>query len=247
MSPLWNPRAVATDASGNVYVIAGAGTSQAVQKFSASGKFLLKFGASTEPSGLALDPKGNVWVADTYNNRVTEYNSTGTFVKSITPMEKPRAVAVDSAGNLWVVMTYVAFKYDQNGSFLAGTALPNATPNGGVAVDVDSSGNAWITATNHLLEVNSSGVTLANKSFSSVPTGVAVDNAGNPWVAFPSLCRVEQFSPAGVSLSSFGECGTGAGKLSGISAYAGLSVGPEGAIWVANGSQNEVQKWVPTP
>jgi DNA-binding beta-propeller fold protein YncE len=57
-----------------------------------------------------VDTKGNVYVADTYNNRVQEFSSTGDFLAQwggigIAPgqFQVPEGVAVDGAGSLYVV------------------------------------------------------------------------------------------------------------------------------------------------
>ena len=39
-------------------------------------------GQLLKPVGVAVDSKGNVWVADTGNNRVAEFNEKGEFVKT---------------------------------------------------------------------------------------------------------------------------------------------------------------------
>src|SRR5262249_29874457 len=70
-----NPRGVATDAAGNVYV-ADAGNDR-IEKFTPGGAFLTKWGSSgsgdgqfSDPIGVAADAAGNVYVADPNNNRI---------------------------------------------------------------------------------------------------------------------------------------------------------------------------------
>jgi len=76
---LTSPAGVATDASGNVYVV-DSGNSR-IQKFDASGNFLTTWGSSgggmaglfQNPKGVATDGSGNVYVADTGNDRIQKF------------------------------------------------------------------------------------------------------------------------------------------------------------------------------
>jgi YD repeat-containing protein len=62
-----------------------------------------------EPSGIAIDSKGDFWVVDTRNDRVEEFNSEGKYLshtgskgKGNGQFEDPVSIAIDSKGNLWV-------------------------------------------------------------------------------------------------------------------------------------------------
>jgi DNA-binding beta-propeller fold protein YncE len=78
---------------------------------SRDGGFLFEFGASEKsnnnlnlPEGIALDPKGNVYVADTMNHRVQAFDSEGRFFRTIAQeIEHPTGLAVDSMEHLLVV------------------------------------------------------------------------------------------------------------------------------------------------
>jgi tripartite motif-containing protein 71 len=79
--------AVATDASGAVYV--SDGSNNRVEKFSASGAFITKWGTPgsgngqfNTPDGIATDSVGNVYVADYGNNRIEKFDSSGNFLTS---------------------------------------------------------------------------------------------------------------------------------------------------------------------
>jgi prepilin-type N-terminal cleavage/methylation domain-containing protein len=103
------PGSVAVDASGNIY-IADAANSR-VQKFSGSGTYLMTIGGDKgdgthtctqcnnassctctfgsgngqfeNPSGIAVDASGNIWVLENYIGRVQEFNSKGTWLQTI--------------------------------------------------------------------------------------------------------------------------------------------------------------------
>lgn len=81
------PKRVAVDGSGNVYVSEGAPlgyTNHRVQKFSSDGRFLGQWGNTFAygvakngqfefPMGMAVDGFGNLYVADSGNNRVQKF------------------------------------------------------------------------------------------------------------------------------------------------------------------------------
>jgi DNA-binding beta-propeller fold protein YncE len=116
------PTGIAIDsARGKVYV---ADTSHAkladhtVKVFNLEGKFLGKVGvgkgqdegAFLFPTMLAVDQKGDLYVADTLNSRVQEFDPDGKFIQiiggrgtSYGQFDKPKGVAVDSFGNIYVV------------------------------------------------------------------------------------------------------------------------------------------------
>src|SRR6266566_398663 len=64
------------------------------------------------PGHLSLDSAGNVYVADTYNNRLQEFSGGGTFITSFGTMGSgngqlvyPEGAAVDSSGSVYVADT----------------------------------------------------------------------------------------------------------------------------------------------
>ncbi|HUN23208.1 MAG TPA: TIGR03663 family protein [Anaerolineales bacterium] len=88
---LANPRAVAVDAQGNVYV-ANSGKHNVVV-FNAQGELVQTLGRSdmqlgaekgefNEPWGVALDADGNLYVSDTWNHRVQKFSPKGEFLAS---------------------------------------------------------------------------------------------------------------------------------------------------------------------
>jgi hypothetical protein len=162
-------------------------------------------GKLREPSGVAVDSSGNVWVADAGNNRIEELGPTGTFIGEI-KSEGVRSIALDGHGDVLAIVNN------------------NADPCG-----VLKSPCA------HLVEYSSSGVQLADVGagyFESVQSGggefsmVAVDQAsGRVYVTdgFKSLVWIFQPPVAPVlGQESAVEVGTVEAKL-------GALVNPGGA------------------
>ena len=93
---------------------------QVVSADSSSPTILHKWGVTgvdegnfTHPDSVAADSMGNVYVADTDNNRIQKFDSKGKFVTkwgshgpSDGQFRTPNGIAVDSKGNIYVADTY---------------------------------------------------------------------------------------------------------------------------------------------
>jgi DNA-binding beta-propeller fold protein YncE len=133
-----NPRDVAVDAQGKVYVVDAGDPAEKgsyrVQKFSAEGDFISTWGRrasglnrfprhpqgsgadaqwlATVAHGIATDAHGDIYVADTGNNRILELSPTGKPLahwgtRGTRPgqFNGPTRVAVDGQGNIYVADT----------------------------------------------------------------------------------------------------------------------------------------------
>jgi LPXTG-motif cell wall-anchored protein len=158
-----------TRSSGNVYV---ADTSNSrIQKFSSNGKFLAVWppnggvqvgngrGEFSHPEGIATDSSGNVYVADTQNDRIQKFNSSGEYVTEwgkhgTGPGEviQPGSVATDSKGNVYVTDVDRIQKFDSNGKFLTqwgGSGQGNGQFFTTKGVATDSSDNIYVVDSGH--------------------------------------------------------------------------------------------------
>src|SRR5258706_166740 len=79
------------------------------------------------PEGVATDSAGNVFVADTYNDRIQEFDSTGQFIRrwgsrgtGAGQFSYPGGIATNSAGHVFVVDTNNARiqEFDSTGVFI---------------------------------------------------------------------------------------------------------------------------------
>lgn len=70
--------------------------------------------------------------------------------------------------------------------------------------------------------------------------GVAVDQAGNVFIADTGNNRVQKFTPDGAFLTSWGALGAAQGQFN---APADVAVGPDGSVYVADTGNNRVQRF----
>jgi sugar lactone lactonase YvrE len=91
-----------------------------ILKFNSSGEYVTAFGTGGTDDGqfrfahdVAVDSLGNMWVADTNNNRIQQLDANGAYLSQIAlpggPVSTgpyPIGVAVDGDNNVWVVDMY---------------------------------------------------------------------------------------------------------------------------------------------
>jgi NHL repeat len=105
------------------------------------------------PKGLAVDAKGNLYVANSGGNDILVYNTNYAQVAKDTITSNiinPSAVAIDAQGNLWVA-NYGTSNGGSNGSvaeYTAGKQNTSASITSGIlgpeALAVDGAGNIWV-------------------------------------------------------------------------------------------------------
>jgi sugar lactone lactonase YvrE len=191
-SGLSDPRGIAVDGAGNVYV-ADFGANQIVEVTPAGVQST--YTTLDGPASLAIDGAGNLYAAYTYPNGLEngqeEVLDTGNF------FDYPLGVAVDGSGDIFVADL-------KDNEVLEKTVTGNyPVINGGFtpsAVAVDSAGNLYIVDRDNWLvwKYTPAGNWSTIGAGYNRPQDVAVDQAGNVFVADFGNNQVVKVTPAGV-------------------------------------------------
>ncbi len=250
-----DPTAVAVDAQGDVYVADS--LNNRVRKITPAGVITTIAGNGNygfsgdggpatqaelwDPVGLAIDSAGNLYIADFYNNRIRKVTPAGT-ISTVAGygtygfagdgggatkawFEGPTAVAVDSKGDLFIAdsgndrIRKVTPAWGQI-TTIAGTGVFGYSGDGGPATSAELNGIA----------------------------GLAVDSAGNLYIADQYDNRIRRISPSGVITTV---AGTGLAGFSGdggpataaeLSFPSGVATDSNGAVFIADEGNQRVRE-----
>jgi hypothetical protein len=132
------------------------------------------------PSSVAADASGNVWVADSTSNKLTELSHSGAPLTIVSGLSAPSAVAIDQAGNAWIANAgnSTVAKVSTGGTISTysggGLNLPTT-------ISIDGQGNVWLgnSGSGSVSEFSSSGTALSGSGYASA-SGTPVAVAMNP-------------------------------------------------------------------
>jgi sugar lactone lactonase YvrE len=224
------PHGIAADSSGNVYV---ADTNNSlIRKITSGGDVSTLAGSGTQglndgtgttasfdlPKGIAADAFGNVFVADTTDNRIRKIDSGGAVTTLSIVMNWPTGIAVDSSENVYDSESYAIRKITSGGAMviLAGSGNQGSSDGTGIAASFD------------------------------YPQGVAVDTSGNVYVADTKNNLIRKITPDGTvtTLAGSGSSGhaNGTGSSSSFNGPEGVAVDSSGNVYVADTGNEIIRK-----
>lgn len=232
------PRGVAVDSSGNVYVtdymnhtirkITSAGIVTTLAGSAGNSGFTNGQGTAAQfksLQGIAVDSSGNIYAADAGNRSIRKITAAGlvtTFADgSNGQFGEPRGVAVDSSGNVYVAdySADVIYKVTSSGSVskLAGTApTPGSTD----------------------------GTTTA--ALFNAPSGLAVDTANNVYVADTANNTIRKISGGSVTtlagLAGRSSSADGKGTAARFEDPYAVAVDSSGNVYVADATDHSIRK-----
>jgi DNA-binding beta-propeller fold protein YncE len=173
------------------------------------------------PTGIAVDPKRNVLVADTNNGRIEKFSPTGVFLSSIGikgqgygQLGAPNGIAVDRAGNIYVAdaSKHVVQKLASDGSVTAEWKGPAPGFYGPrrIAIGPDESVYVVDQGRTRIVKLSSDGQVLrtwgskgsGDGQFDD-PTSVVVDATNKVYVADPRNSRIQVFDSDGKFLTKW--------------------------------------------
>jgi streptogramin lyase len=244
------PGSLAIDSAGNVLVANYYGG--VLSKFSAAGVPAAATGIPgiglNESFGIAIDGADNVWVTNEQsvtaanNHRdgsVSEFSSVGVEMSgygyTVGGIFYPLAAAADSTGDIWIADygNSAATLLANDGSAISGGSGYGASQlTFASAVAVDASHDAWFAVQSAAVRVTPAGV-VSSFTCCSDPAGIAIDPAGNVWIADYSASAVVELTQAGAVAHRTSLMGGNAGPQ-------GIAVDGGGNVWAANYKGNSV-------
>lgn len=243
-------RAVADSVNGRVELLSPDGSIAAVWGSPAPGPTILP-----NPVGVVFDAAGNAYVLDARRARIVVFErATGLPARTIGSigsgpgnMLEPSGLAIDAGGTISVADTGNSriARFRTDGTYLgARSGLGRIRA---VAVTPDGARTYVATARSRIAVLDAAGALVTE--FGGVgsklgklvaPGQIALDAAGNLWVADRGNSRVQQFGPDGERLATFGERGTGPGQFINP---AGVAIDCNGTLTVSDTKNNRVQQF----
>ena len=252
LAPLRDPRGVAVDPAGNLYIADTA--DNRIRKVNFSGVISTFAGTGVPgysgdrgkaisaqlsgPTGVAVDANGNVYVADRDNYRIRRISLDGTINTvagngtagfsgdngpALLAQIRPLAIAVDNKGNLYIGdgRNYRIRKVDSNGTI---TTI-GGDGGSGFAGDNGPAKDAAI----------------------GLVTGVAVDPAGNIYLADFLNARVRRINPAGMITTiagsgDFGYISDGAPAVESVMLPDGVAIDNSGNLLLSDVNRSVVRR-----
>ncbi|WP_025664651.1 cadherin domain-containing protein [Aquimarina megaterium] len=192
------------------------------------------FALYNNPTGVAVDGSGNIYIADFSNHRIRKITPGGTAsifaggtqgfadgTGAAARFNFPFGVAVDAAGNVYVA--------DRNNH-----RIRKITPNG-VVTTVAGGTQGYFDATGTAARFNH-------------PEGVAIDASGNVYVSDYQNHRIRKITPAGVVSTFVGSTqgfANGTGTAARFDNPAGITIDTNGNLYVADERNHRIRKITP--
>jgi sugar lactone lactonase YvrE len=215
-------------------------------------------GQLSRPEGMAMDTEGDIWVADSLDNRLEEFNGSGGYMGKIAPesgsrcaLTRPTAIAIDAAGDLWVTDSGVqkVVEFSGSGNCLAVVGEGQFHGRGPEGIAVDSNNDIWVADTygGRLLKFNEGGILLRSVATKGTgngqlgqPDGLAIALGNRIYVSDWEDDKVAEYDEGGNLVRQFGTAGTGSGQLE---QPTGVTVDAQGDVWIGDEKNERIDEF----
>jgi len=264
-----NPRALSLDGNGNIYVVDT--QNFRIQKFTSDGQFIAKWGSegsgegqfqfinwfADRPlplAGMAVDARGDIYIADDGNHRIQKFTSDGQFItkwgiegSGDGQFKYPSGVCVDGSGNIYVADSYNhrIQKFSPSGQFITKWGSKGSgdgefsEPSG---ISVDSSGNFYVVDSynNRIQKFTTNGQFIGKWGIGfAFAKNISVDNGGNIYLTQTDAHRICKYNSEGYLIANWGP-GDGDGDL--LQPY-DLAFDETGRILVSDTGNQQIRKF----
>ena len=240
-----NPRGIAIDASGNIYVANGGNNT--ISKYNSSGTYLGTFGSGatlSTPKGLVFDSSGNAYILNLGTTpgtgSVYKYNSSGVYQSTIiNGLNYALGITIDASNNIYIADqgAVTVKKYNTSGTLLL--SLPTSNLSTPLGVAVDASGNIYVLNNSgpNVTKYSSTGTYLSTfvTGFTS-PQCITIDGAGNFYIGDnAAINTVYVYNSSGTLLTS-----------KAINDPEGIAVDNKGNMFTSAMYANQMSEYKPT-
>jgi tripartite motif-containing protein 71 len=230
------------------------GSVKALKSVSVIGESRLGSSFLSNPTGIATDPEGNLFIVDTGNDRVVKCDGEGKFIKETGgfgweegQFNRPTYIATDNGLNIYVVDTQNkrVQRFDRNLNFIStiqvepqddfsgfGLLEGIAVTSGGELLLSDIEDDFVIKLDNFYAYVRTFGGFGYGEGSLRDPLGISVDKRENVYVADSQNDRVAIYDLFGNFLRGVGE------KI--LRKPSGVTVGEDEMIYVANTEKHSI-------
>jgi streptogramin lyase len=208
----------------------------------------LPLSTDANPYGIAIDPQGVVWFAETGSSKLARYEpTTGTFTEFSLPQggSRPFYITLDQEGSIWASET----QYNQIVRFdpLANTFKQYPLPTSGAVpggIAVDKGGNIWFTEEiagkiGKLDPLTGLITEFTIPTADAIPIQIVTDSHGSVWFTESKGGRIGSVdTQRGVITEFQPKNGTLLGPT-------GITSSPDGSVWFTEHAGNRITRFDP--
>jgi YD repeat-containing protein len=186
-------------------------------------------GSEPQPGAITTGPDGNVWVADTHNDKIDKLSQTGVVLAEYPTSGVPGPnIVTGPDGRLWFVEgeKTIGKKYTAVKMTTAGAQTEYALSGGAAYLTAGADGNMWFTDSEDkkVGKITPTGTSSLYAVPHGTPYAATAGTDGNVWFLTTNPSRIDKVTPAGVVTEMY----TPPTEFPGFEA---IATGSDGNVW----------------